>query len=301
MSLIVTGSIGIDSIEAPTGSAENVLGGSSIYFGAAASFFGPVRLVGAIGDDFPEHFLDTFRHFAIDLEGLETRAGSKTFRWRGKYHDNMNDRDTLDVQLNVLAEDLPPVPQTYRDSQYIFLANTHPAGQIALLDNFPNRKLAIADTMDLWIENERAALTDLLRQIDGLVLNDSEAFLLTGKTNIVRAAEEIIKLGPDFVVIKKGEHGAFLLHKDGVAALPAFAARDVVDPTGAGDTFAGGMMGYLANHDGDLSVKALQKAMAYGTIVASYNIESFSLDRLREIERGHIDQRLADYAQMLVI
>lgn len=297
MSLIVTGSIGIDSIEAPTGSADNVLGGSSIYFGAAASFFGPVRLVGAVGEDFPEEFLATFEHFAIDLEGLERRAGSKTFRWRGRYHANMNERDTLDVQLNVLAEDVPPVPESYRDSRFIFLANTHPAAQMALLENFPERKLAVADTMNLWIENELAALKDLMRQIDGLVLNDSEAFQLTGKTNIVRAAESILELGPRFVVIKKGEHGAFLLHDEGIGALPAYAARDVVDPTGAGDSFAGGMLGYLAA-TGDTSLNGLRQAMAYGTIVASYNIESFSLDRLATLTAKELEDRYAEFGRM---
>ncbi len=300
MPLIVTGSIGIDSIETPSGSAQNVLGGSSIYFGAAASFFGPVRLVGAVGDDFPEDFLEQFRRFDIDLTGLEKRAGSKTFRWHGRYHENMNDRDTVAVELNVLAEDLPPVPESYRDSQYIFLANTHPAGQMELLESFPNRKLAVADTMDLWIENENAALRDLLRKIDGLVLNDSEAFLLTGKSNIVQAAEQIVEMGPRFVVIKKGEHGAFLLHEDGMSALPAYAARDVVDPTGAGDSFAGGMLGHLAAA-GDHSLKSLRRAMAYGTIVASFNIESFSLERLTEIKRKDIDERLTDYTRMLSV
>ena len=300
MPLIVTGSIGIDSIETPSGSAQNVLGGSSIYFGAAASFFGPVRLVGAVGDDFPEDFLEQFRRFDIDLTGLEKRAGSKTFRWHGRYHENMNDRDTVAVELNVLAEDLPPVPESYRDSQYIFLANTHPAGQMELLESFPNRKLAVADTMDLWIENENAALRDLLRKIDGLVLNDSEAFLLTGKTNIVQAAEQIVEMGPRFVVIKKGEHGAFLLHEDGMSALPAYAARDVVDPTGAGDSFAGGMLGHLAAA-GDHSLKSLRRAMAYGTIVASFNIESFSLERLTEIKRKDIDERLTEYSRMLSV
>ena len=300
MPLIVTGSIGIDSIETPSGSAQNVLGGSSIYFGAAASYFGPVRLVGAVGEDFPPEFLEQFRRFDIDLAGLETRAGSKTFRWHGRYHENMNDRDTVAVELNVLAEDLPPVPESYRDSEYIFLANTHPAGQMELLESFPNRKLAVADTMDLWIENEQAALKDLLRKIDGLVLNDSEAFLLTGKSNIVQAAERIVEMGPKFVVIKKGEHGAFLLHEDGMSALPAFAARDVVDPTGAGDSFAGGMMGHLAAA-GDHSLKSLRRAMAYGTIVASYNIESFSLERLTQIDRGQIDERLGEYSRMLSV
>ena len=300
MSLIVTGSIGIDSIEAPTGKAENVLGGSCIYFAAAASYFTSVRLVGAVGEDFPDEHIQTFKHFNIDLEGLEKRAGSKTFRWHGRYHENMNERDTLDVQLNVLAEDLPPVPQSYRDSEYVFLANTHPAAQKALLENFPQRKLVLADTMNLWIENELPTLKELLRDIDGLVLNDCEAFQLTHQSNVVRAAEAILGMGPKFVVIKKGEHGAFILHEDGMAALPAYAARDVVDPTGAGDSFAGGMMGHLAA-TGDLSLINLRRAMAYGTIVASYNIESFSLRRLQEIDRQDIDRRLKAYSEMLVV
>lgn len=301
MSLIVTGSIGIDSIEAPTGTADDVLGGSAIYFAAAASFFGPVRLVAAVGSDFPEQHLETFRHFDVDLDGLERRESSKTFRWRGRYHDNMNERDTLEVQLNVLAEDLPPVPAHYRDSKLIFLANTHPAAQMALLDQFPARSLAVADTMDLWIETEKPALLDLLRKVDGLVLNYEEAFQLTGQTNLVLAAEAIHKLGPTFVVIKKGEHGAFLMHQEGMAALPAYAARDVVDPTGAGDTFAGGMLGYLAAHGSDTSLAALRQAMAYGTIVASYTIESFSLDRLKTISRHDLDQRLQTFRRMLNI
>lgn len=298
MSLIVTGSIGIDTIHAPTGSADEVLGGSAIYFAAAASFYGPVRLVAAVGDDFPAPLESPFHHFDIDLEGMEKRAGSKTFRWTGKYLENMNDRETLDVQLNVLAEDLPPVPAGYRDSRYVFLANTHPAGQIALREQFPEAKLVVADTMDLWIDTERDTLKALLQKIHGLVLNDSEAFQLTGERNLVRAGEAILKMGPEFVVIKKGEHGAFLLHRDGPAALPAFPARDVVDPTGAGDTFGGGMMGHLAA-TGDLSLSGMRRAMAAGTVVASFNIEKFSLGRLMEIAKADLDARGAHYASML--
>ncbi len=300
MSLIVTGSIGIDSIEAPTGNANDVLGGSAIYFAAAASFFGPVRLVGAVGDDFPPAFLDTFRHFKVDLAGLEQRHGSKTFRWRGRYHQNMNIRDTLSVELNVLAEKLPPVPADYRDSKFVFLANTHPAGQLELLSQFPHASLTVADTMDLWINNEKPTLLALLKKIDGLVLNNEEAFELTGKTNIVRAAEAILELGPKFVVIKKGEHGAFLTHRQGMVALPAYAARDVVDPTGAGDTFAGGMMGYLAA-TGDASLHHVRRAMAFGTIVASYNIEAFSLGRLLTLDRAAIDKRMDEFCRMLAL
>ena len=298
MSLIVTGSIGIDTIHTPTGQAPDVLGGSAIYFAAAASFHGPVRLVGAVGEDFPADLEAPFNHFNIDLEGLEKRAGSKTFRWTGKYLDNMNDRETLSVDLNVLAEDSPPVPASYTDSQYVFLANSHPGAQMGLRAQFPNAKLVVADTMDLWIETAQPLLKDLLKQIDGLVLNDSEAHLLTGETNIVKAGEAVLAMGPKFVVIKKGEHGAFLLHQDGAVALPAYPAREVVDPTGAGDTFGGGFMGHLAA-SGDLSIDNLKRAMAAGTVVASYNIEQFSLGRLMEISDADLKSRGAQYAAML--
>lgn len=299
MSLIVTGSIGIDTIHTPTGQAPDVLGGSAIYFAAAASFYGPVRLVGAVGDDFPEELEKPFHHFNIDLAGLEKRQGSKTFRWTGKYLENMNDRETLSVDLNVLAEDLPPVPSAFQDSQYLFLANTHPGGQLALLEQFPQAKLVVADTMDLWIANEKKLLVTLLSKIDGLVLNDSEAFQLTGETNIVKAGEGVLAMGPKFVVIKKGEHGAFLLHKDGAVALPAYPAREVIDPTGAGDAFGGGMMGLLAASNGNTSLANLKKAIAAGTVVASYNIESFSLGRLMQIGQPDLDLRMAEYAAML--
>jgi len=306
MPLIVTGSIGIDSIQAPTGSVQDVLGGSSIYFAAAASFFGPVRLVGAVGDDFPNHHMDTFNHFKIDLAGLEHRTGSKTFRWTGKYHQDMNTRDTIDVQLNVLAEALPPVPEHYRDSRHIFLANTHPAQQLELLQQFPNRALAVADTMDLWIDTQKQTLLNLLQQIDGLVLNDAEATQLTSQTNLIKAAKAILDLGPKFVVIKKGEHGALLAHKkdqpqdEQIVILPAFPTSLVVDPTGAGDSFAGGMMGHLAA-TADYSINSLRRAIAYGTIAASFNIQAFSLDQLKTTQRSHIDDRYDHYRAMLDI
>ena len=300
MSLIVTGSIGIDSVETPAAAAADVLGGSSIYFAAAASFFGKVRLVGAVGGDFPEHFLDTFRHFNIDLAGIECRTGSKTFRWAAKYMDDMNVRQTMSVQLNVLAEPLPPVPRSYRDSRYIFLANTDPTSQLQLLDQFPNRALAVADTMDLWIKTQRDALMVLLKRVDGLVLNDDEAQMLSKEMNLLRAAERIIAMGPKFVVVKKGEHGALIEHEGMQVMLPAYPTRDVVDPTGAGDSFAGAMMGHLAA-TGDVSRAGLRRAAAYGTIVASFNIEAFSLDRLRQISRADVDQRLEAYRSMLQI
>ncbi|MCC6581571.1 MAG: sugar kinase [Phycisphaeraceae bacterium] len=300
MSLIVTGSIGIDTVLTPTGRADEILGGSAVYFAAAASFFCPVRLVAAVGEDCPPAFLDTFRRFNIDLAGLEQRKGSKTFRWTGKYHDNLNIRDTVDVQLNILGESQPPVPAGYRDSRYVFLANTDPASQMHLLSQFPNRKLAIADTMDLWINTQRGKLLELLKQIDGLVLNDSEAVNLTGQTNLILAAREVAKLGPRVVVIKKGEHGCLLHHPEGTVALPAYPADKVVDPTGAGDSFAGGMLGVLAS-TGQTSLAGYKQAVAAGTVVASYTIEAFSLNRLTRITRSDIDSRLMSYRDMLRI
>jgi sugar/nucleoside kinase (ribokinase family) len=300
MSLIVTGSIGIDRIETPAGTAEEALGGSATYFSAAASFFGPVRLVGAVGGDFPARFVKVYQHFKVDLAGLEKRAQSKTFRWSGRYHQNMNVRDTLAVELNVLAERLPAVPEAFRDSQYIFLANTHPAGQLELLANFPRHRLTVADTMDLWINNERPTLLKLLKKIDGLVLNDSEALLLTGDSDPLRAAHTVAQWGPRFVVVKKGEHGALLVSRQGCVALPAWPTQKVIDPTGAGDSFAGGMMGYLAGRkSGTIPLATLKKAIAYGTVVASFTIEDFSLKRLMKLTRREIDQRLRAYAAML--
>ncbi|MBI1375692.1 MAG: sugar kinase [Phycisphaera sp.] len=298
MSLIVTGSIGIDTVITPTGRADDILGGSCTYFAAAASFFTPVRVVGAVGEDFPDEHVKLMDKFGVDLSGLERRAGSKTFRWTGEYHENMNDRDTLDVQQNVLAEPLPKVPDNFRDSKFVFLANTHPAGQMELLEQFPDAELVVADTMDLWINTALEELKALMKRIDGLVLNDSEAKLLTGESNMVVASGKIVEMGPRFVVIKKGEHGCLLNHTDGIGVLHAYPAANVVDPTGAGDSFAGGMMGYLASDDvkDHLDLAAIKRALAYGTIVASFNIESFSLKRLTEISRHDIDQRLEEYA-----
>ena len=301
MSLIVTGSIGIYSVDSPMGNAEDVLGGSCSYFAAAASFFVPVRLVGAVGNDFPNSFMDVLRHFDIDLAGLEKRHESKTFRWHGRYHENINIRDTVDVQLNVLGETLPSIPSAYKGSQYVFLANTDPTSQMEMLDQFPDCHLAVADTMDLWINNEKTKLMQLLERLDGLVLNDDEAGQLADDSNLIRAAEKIIAMGPKFVIIKKGEHGALIEYAGARVVLPAFPARDVIDPTGAGDSFAGGLMGYLAAtcSGSEISMRQLRRAMAYGTIVASFNIESFSLDRLRQITRKDIDERFNRYSEML--
>ena len=292
MSLLVTGSIGIDTVEAPSGTVRDALGGSSVYFAQAGSFFSPVRLVGVVGDDCPPGFLDPLHENPqIDMAGLEVRAGSKTFRWHGRYHEDVNERDTVAVELNVLAERGPDIPEQFRDSRYVFLANTHPQLQRQFLGQLDGPQLVVADTMDLWIDTERPGVLGLLEQIDALVLNDSEARLLTHKSNVVAAGLEIAKMVRRFVVVKKGEHGS-LLFIDGVAyPLPSYPARRVVDPTGAGDCFAGAMMGYLASA-GRVDAETLRTAIACGTVTASLEIEDFSLRRLIAIGRGDIDARL---------
>jgi sugar/nucleoside kinase (ribokinase family) len=294
MPLLVTGTVGIDTVHTPTGSAERVLGGSAAYFAAAASFFTPVRLVAAVGGDWPpEHRATLLRFRGIALEGLELRPRSTTFAWGGRYLSNMDRRETLFTHLGVLEEPAPGIPGAFADSEYVFLANTHPAVQMELLSHLPRRKLAVADTMDLWIDTARPQLLALLRRIDGLALNYDEAEQLTGARNPITAARQILELGPQFVTVKKGEHGAILVHRDGLAVVPAYPAEahQVVDPTGAGDSFAGGMMGWLAS-TGTTDLAAIQTALAWGTVTASFTIESFSLDRLAQITRADIEKRM---------
>ena len=300
MSLIVTGTICLDTIRLPGGEERaDILGGSGVYFAAAASFFTPTRLVAVVGEDFPNEHHKTIAQFpSIDASGLEVRAGSRTFRWGAAYQENMDHRDELFTELNVLLEDPPTVPENFRDSTVVFLANGHPATQGAFLDQFPDCALSVVDTMDFWINGARPDLETLLRRVDGLVLNNDEAELFTGKTDIIEAGNDLLAFGPRFVVIKKGAQGAQLVHRDGVYDLPAFPVADVVDPTGAGDCFAGGMLGYIAAHeaDGDAGAfETIKRAMAYGTVIASFNIESFTLDRLGSLTKAEIDARLEEF------
>jgi len=299
MTLLVTGSIGIDSVRTPYGVREECLGGSSVYFAMAASLFVPVRLVGVVGDDCPFNLRRVFAGRLVDLAGLEVRPGSRTFRWAGSYGANPNDRTTDAIELNVLAEEPPRLPEAFRDSRYVFLANTHPALQLRLLDELAQPACVVADTMNCWIENEPAALERLLSRVNGLVLNDSEARLLTGKDNLVSAAREVLQRGLAFVVVKKGEHGSVLVTPEALFALPAYPTEDVVDPTGAGDSFAGGLLGQLARANASpRQLPALKTALAYGTVVASFTIEAFSLDRLQTVTPGELDERLAQLHAM---
>ncbi len=305
MSLLVVGSIAFDSIETPNGTVDDALGGSASFFSVVSSFFTTPRLVGVVGEDFPDEHRKLFASRKIDTAGLVTAKG-KTFRWKGRYHQDMNTRDTLEVHLNVFGTFEPVLPETFRDSEYVFLANGLPQLQARVLSQVTKPKLVLADTMDLWIDTQRADLLQLLPRIDGLLLNDSEAKLLTGESNLVRAGHAVQKLGPKFVILKKGEHGAMLFHDERIFVVPAFPSMNVVDPTGAGDSFAGGILGYLAAEDAAGADKAshtlddrLRKAMAYGTVVASFTVEDFGLDRLKRLERAEIDARLEQYRAML--
>jgi sugar/nucleoside kinase (ribokinase family) len=298
MSLLVVGSVAIDSIQTPTEVRENVLGGSATYFSYAASFFAPVRLVGVVGEDFPDEHVALLRDRGIDTSGLHVVKGGKTFFWKGKYLSNMNDRETLEVQLNVFGEFRPTLSDEFKRCEFVFLANGAPATQLAVLDQVTGPRLVVADTMDLWIREQHSDLMKLLARIDGLVMNDSEAKLLTNDENLVSAGRKILQLGPKFVVIKKGEHGAMFFSEHETYVLPAFPTERVVDPTGAGDSFAGGMMGYLAAQN-NFDPKTLKEAMAYGILVASFNVEDFSLERLRQIDQIDLQLRMEKYKKML--
>jgi sugar/nucleoside kinase (ribokinase family) len=291
MSLLVTGSIGIDTIKTPFGVSENCLGGSAVYFSMAASFFAPVRLVAVVGPDCPFDLEDTFRGRKVDLQGIEVREGSKTFRWAGSYQGRMNEATTDRVELNVLEEHPPKVPEGYKDSRYIFLANTAPALQLELLEQIDKPAFVAADTMNCWISDHLEDLKRLLQKIDALVLNDGEARLLTGESNLAKAAEQVLQMGPAVVVIKKGEHGSIMRGRDGAGFhIPGYPTIEVKDPTGAGDSFAGAMMGHLAGR-GKTDNETLKTAIAYGTITASFTVEDFSTQRLELLTKADIDSR----------
>lgn len=298
MPLLVVGSVALDSVETPTARRDDVLGGSAVFFSYAASYFTRVKLVGPVGEDWPAEHTRLLQSRKIDTAGLQVIPGGKTFRWRGKYQPNMNDRETLEVHLNVLADFNPVLPPEFTRSKFLFLANGSPVVQRRALDQAVGAELTVMDTMDLWINIQRDELLELFKRIDGLVLNDSEAKLLTGDENLVRAGRKVLELGPKFVVIKKGEHGAMFFSQHETYVMPAYPTAEVVDPTGAGDSFAGGMMGYLAEQ-GSYDPRTLKEAMAYGVVVASFNVEDFSLERMKCVERPDLDRRLEEYRKML--
>jgi sugar/nucleoside kinase (ribokinase family) len=299
MSLLVTGSIGIDTVKTPGGVRENCLGGAAVYFSMAASFFSPVRFVGVVGSDCPFDLAEVFSGRNVDLAGLELRTNSKTFRWTGSYHEDMDERTTECLELNVLAEAPPKVPEAFKDSEFVFLANTAPALQHELLGQLEKPLFVAADTMNCWIQENLNDLKALLKKIDCLIINEDEARMLANERNLIKSGRKILKMGTDLVVIKKGESGSIMCSADGdMFILPAFPADDVIDPTGAGDSFAGGFMGYLAQ-TGRTDFETLKTAVAYGTVVASFTIADFSLDGLTNTNRSNIDTRLTELRKMV--
>ena len=291
MGVLVFGTVTLDTVETPSRRVEDVLGGSGVYAAIAASFFpNTVQLVGVVGADFPQTYTDILQTHRIDLQGLERVEDGKTFRWGGRYAEDFNVRDTLFTELNVIEGFQPVLPETYKETPYLFLANNSPASQLSIIEQATNPKLVVCDTMDFWINEEREALEALLARVDVLILNDSEARLLTGDSNLVRAAETILRYGPERVIVKKGEHGAISITESSYFNAPAYPIKQVADPTGAGDSFAGGMMGYLASVE-DTSEETIRSAMVYGTVVASFNIEDFSINRQKRVQFSEISSR----------
>jgi sugar/nucleoside kinase (ribokinase family) len=289
MSLTVVGSIALDTVETPWGKNEEGLGGAATYFSLAAANYTQVHLVGVVGEDFPQEHVDLLESKSINLEGLE-RASGKTFRWAGRYHQNVNLRDTLDTQLNVFESFHPKLPQNARDAEHLFLGNIHPSLQLEVLEQAKAKFVAL-DTMNLWINTTRDELGAVLRRVDAIIINDSEVNDLTGEANTIKGARAIRELGPRVVVVKKGEHGCLLFNGDDVFATPAFPLDDVLDPTGAGDTFAGGFMGYIASKN-STDAATLRQAVVHGSIVATFTCQAFGPDRLSEITMDDIKKRV---------
>lgn len=297
MSLLVVGSVAFDALESPYGKVERALGGAATYFAVAASFFTPVNLVAIVGDDFTAEDEKIFRGRHIDTEGLE-RATGKTFFWAGRYSQNLNERVTLATELNVFADFKPRLPEKYRASQFVFLANIAPELQRDVLHQVKKRpKIAALDTMNYWIERSNAELRETLKHVDILMINDSETRELSSEHNLLRAARHIFKMGPSTLVVKRGEYGAMLVDKRGVFCVPAFPLEEPHDPTGAGDSFAGGFMGYLAGN-GEKSDAALRRAMVFGSVLGSFAVEQFGLDRLRRLKRSEIHARARHFAKL---
>lgn len=298
MSLLVVGSIAFDTVESPAGRREDILGGSATYFSLAASVFTPVRLVGAVGEDFPMERTAGWRERGIDAAGLEVVKGGRTFRWSGRYEGAMNAAETLRTELNVLGTFDPRIPEGFRDSAFLFLANTHPETQRSVLRQVERPRFVLADTMNLWIEKERASLLGLLGEVDGLLLNDEEARMLSGSKNLIAAGRAILGMGPEVVIVKKGEHGSFLFSAERFFALPAYPMDRVVDPTGAGDTFAGGLMGSLARA-GSVDIGSLRRGMVHGTVTASFTVEDFGTASIAAMDAAAEQARYDEFLQFL--
>ena len=297
MGVLVVGSVAFDSVKTPEREANDAIGGSATYFSAAASFYAPVDVIAVVGNDFPLESLDFLRERQVDISGLEVKEG-KTFRWAGEYAADMNDRRTIDTQLNVFSGFKPVLADRHRAHDHVFLANLDPDLQRDVLSQSDGPGIVACDTMDFWITGNRASLLSTLSQVDVLIINDREALQLVDDHNLVRASERILELGPRAVVVKRGAHGATLCTRDAWYGIPSYPVASVVDPTGAGDTFAGGFMGYLAR-SGDRGVGALKRAMVHGSVMASFNVEDFSVRRLVSLTEGEIADRHARFLEMI--
>jgi len=296
MALLAVGSVALDSVETPFGTRREVLGGSATYFSTCASFFGPVRLVAVVGEDFPDEHVSFLRSRGVDLAGLVRRPG-RTFRWSGRYEFDLNQAHTLDTQLNVFADFRPELPETYRDSSHIFLGNIDPDLQRRVVEQVRSPRFVAADTMNFWIESKRASLVETLKRVDLLFVNDAEARQLAGEHNVVKAARAILSLGPKAVVVKRGEYGALFFSGTEVFAASAYPLPELFDPTGAGDSFAGGFMGYLARAR-SLDHAAMRRAIVLGGVLASFAVEKFSLERLRVLNGDEIRSRFAEFRRL---
>ncbi len=296
-SVLIVGSIALDSIKTPLGEVNDALGGAAVYSSVAASFFAPVMIVGVVGDDFPKEHLEFLESRGIDIRGVQIERG-KSFRWGGSYEFDLNQAHTLFTELNVFADFRPTIPEAYRDCRFVFLANIDPELQLEVLSQVRTPLLTACDTMNFWIENKRDALLEVLKRVDVAFMNDAEARQLIGTGSLVKAAMRVREMGPKYVVIKKGEHGAMMFCDGLCFAAPSYPLEEVVDPTGAGDSFAGGFIGYLAGR-GDISEDSIRKAIICGSTMASYNVEGFSLDRLKTLTGREISERYKAFREMV--
>ncbi|MFO1520161.1 MAG: PfkB family carbohydrate kinase [bacterium] len=296
MDILVVGSVALDTVETPFGKIEDGLGGSATHFAASASFFVPLQLVAVVGEDFPAQHIDFLKSKNVALEGLQKKPG-KTFRWKGRYSYDLNSAETLDTQLNVFQHFMPELPADYRKKEFIFLANIDPELQSRVIDQCAKPKLIAMDTMNFWIQGKKEALIKTISRVNMLLINEGEARQLADESNLVKAARKIRSWGPKTLIIKRGEYGALLFHDREIFAAPALPLEDVKDPTGAGDSFAGGFLGYLAKNN-DLGFETLKKACIYGSVMASFNVEEFSCDRLRRLTPKEIDERYRSFCAL---
>ena len=299
MSLLVIGSVAFDAIETPFGKTDKIVGGAGTYASLAASYFcDKVKLVAVVGDDFPQSEIDDFHNHHIDTEGLQIKKGEKSFFWSGKYHNDMNSRDTLVTELNVLAAFDPIIPESYQDCKFLMLGNLSPQVQQTVIKRLHNRpRLIVMDTMNFWMNIALDDLLETLKLVDVLTINDEEARQLSGEYSLVKAARKIVTMGPKYLIINKGEHGALLFHDDKIFAAPALPLADVFDPTGAGDTFAGGFIGYMA-HMGEVNFENMKNAVVYGSALASFCVEKFGTEKIKNLSKDDIVSRVQDFVQL---